>query len=632
MLDTGHHFPDQSNIDQVRDALWESYGNGASVMIGSGFSSCALKVRPDAGDPSMLSDLAVEIHKRLYPQSGIAPQQSETPEATVADRILSLAQEYETAFGRTDLHKLLQQKIRDGDLKPGGMHSRLLQLPWRDVFTTNWDTLLERARPQVLDRGYTVVSDVDEIPLANRPRIIKLHGSFPSQFPLIFTEEDYRTYPTNFAPFVNTVQQAMMETVFCLIGFSGNDPNFLNWTGWVRDNLGVSAPRIYLAGWLNLPDHRRRMLENRGVIPIDLARHPNAHEWPEHLRYLYAIDWVLHTLERGRPYDLTYWPSPIMQPRSVIPEYLQPVVEVNSDQPKSEPEGERQIDDADLRQKVNNTIKIWRYNRKVYPGWLFLPAGEEREILRRRTDSWEQHVLSAIASLTPEEQLNAIHELVWRREILLEPISDEMESAAAEILNLFDCKKRTINNVANSSINWSEIREQWRTVGLALITSARLRFDTELFDRRTEAIKPFVNDHPAVYNRLCQERCLQAAFAMDFETLQRLVDDWTVSEDDPFWIIRKAALLWETDRNGEAMDLVQHALEAIRSIPDSEGSVARASREGWAMWSAFTMDNRREFFKRWDELASLKCDAMLERDLIARRIGARRSAPRGTSL
>ena len=75
----------------------------------------------------------------------------------------------------------------------------------------------------------------------SQPRIFKLHGSFPSQFPLIVTEEDYRTYPSEFAPFVNTVQQAMMETVFILIGFSGDDPNFRNWSGWVRDNLGEAA-------------------------------------------------------------------------------------------------------------------------------------------------------------------------------------------------------------------------------------------------------------------------------------------------------------------------------------------------------------------------------------------------------
>ena len=157
----------------------------------------------------------------------------------------------------------------------------------------------------------------------SQPRVVKLHGSFPAQFPLIFAEEDYRTYPRKFAPFVNTVQQAMMETVFCLIGFSGDDPNFLQWSGWVRDNLGAAAPKIYLAGWLDLSVHRRRMLEDRGVVPIDLARHPQAGEWAEHLRHQYATEWIIETLERGKPYDLMDWPNSPKRGRPDIPDYLQ---------------------------------------------------------------------------------------------------------------------------------------------------------------------------------------------------------------------------------------------------------------------------------------------------------------------
>ena len=90
----------------------------------------------------------------------------------------------------------------------------MLKLPWRDVFTTNWDTLLERASSDALEHPYRVVQSMKQLPMVSQPRIIKLHGSFPSQFPLIFTEEDYRTYPSEFAPFVNTVQQAMMEDGF----------------------------------------------------------------------------------------------------------------------------------------------------------------------------------------------------------------------------------------------------------------------------------------------------------------------------------------------------------------------------------------------------------------------------------
>src|SRR5713226_9895686 len=74
----------------------------------------------------------------------------------------------------------------------------------------------------------------------------------------------------------STFQQAMMETAFCLVGFSGDDPNFLHWSGWVRDNLGDCTPKIYLVGWLDLSDQRRRMLEDRSVVPIDFALLPRA--------------------------------------------------------------------------------------------------------------------------------------------------------------------------------------------------------------------------------------------------------------------------------------------------------------------------------------------------------------------
>ena len=587
-------------------------------MVGSGVSRCALKARPDAGDLPVWHDLAAELTQKLYPQYASESQPGETSDETTTGGLLSLAQEYEAAFGRTSLHSFLLQQIRDGDFRPGETHSQLLRLPWRDVFTTNWDTLLERTRPQVADRAYSIVQDMEQIPLANQPRIIKLHGSLPAQFPLIFTEEDYRTYPTKFAPFVNTVQQAMMETVFCLIGFSGNDPNFLHWSGWVRDNLGASAPKIYLAGWLDLSPHRRRMLEERGVVPIDLAHHPKAREWPEHLRHLYATEWVLHTLERGRPYDVTNWPSPHIKQHSTIPDHLHPVVEVTSEQPLKELGVEQPIDSENLRERVGQTLDVWAHNRQLYPGWLLFPAGQERELLRMHTDSWEHPILSSLPDSAPVERLNAIRELVWRREILLEAISPEVEAAAEDALKSIDCHGRTIDGVHDTQIAWGKVREAWRTLALALVTAARFRFDRDLFGQRIEALKLFVNDDPDVDHRLRHERCLWAIYSMDFETLEVLLRDWRVEDCDPVWMIRKAAMLWESARNDEAAELVKQALDAIRSVRDGDPSVASASREGWALWSAVTWDNIQMFKKRWDELARLKCDAMFEKDLIAR--------------
>ena len=304
-------------------------------MVGSGYSKNAIKLRHDAEDPPIWRNIAERIYRELYPEQATQDLDIEGVRGISADNALKLAQEYETAFGRTDLHRLLGQLVRDRDFEPGEFHFRLLRLPWRDVFTTNWDTLLERASEKI-ERSYHIVQNMKQLPLVSQPRIIQLHGALPSHFPLIFTEEDYRTYPTQYAPFVNTVQQAMMETVFCLIGFSGDDPNFLSWSGWVRDNFGEASPKIYLAGWLKLSDHRHRMLEDRGVIPIDLAKHPKAQSWPYEYRQQYATDWLLHTLEPSQPYDNTTWPSPPKQDEAVIPEYLQPVTKIRSEVPMEE--------------------------------------------------------------------------------------------------------------------------------------------------------------------------------------------------------------------------------------------------------------------------------------------------------
>ena len=341
---------------------------------------------------------------------------------------------------------------------------------------------------------------------------------------------------------------------------------------------------------------------------------------PKHLRHRYATEWVLHTLERGRPYDVTNWPSSRTEWNSTIPDYLPPVVEVTSCQPRAESDRGARDDSADIQERVRETLNIWKHNRRMYPGWLVFPSGEERESLSWRTDEWVHYILSSLSDFGPMERLNAIRELVWRREILLQPISSDVESAAEAALLSIDCHNRTVDGVGDAKIEWGEIREVWRSVALALVTAARFRFDRDLFDQRTESLEPFANDHPDVGHRIRHERCLWAVYSMDFEALQVLLQEWRVEDSDPVWMIRKAAMLWESYRNDEATDLVKRALNAIRSVRDDARSVASASREGWAMWSALTMDNTRMFNKRWDELARLKCDAAFEKGLIARRL------------
>ena len=617
-------FPDQSHINRVREALWQRPVGFASVMIGSGFSRNARKAGPDAREFPLWKDVAQALCKKLYPPSDSERLKSALSEASGTSGFLRMTQEYETAFGRGALHSFIQELVPDEDYIPDNLHIRLLRLPWRDIFTTNWDTLLERTRSFVADRAYGVVRTHNEIASAPRPRIVKLHGSFPAHTPFILTEEDYRTYPNRFAPFVNTVQQSIMETVFCLIGFSGDDPNFLSWSGWVRDNLRESAPKIYLAGWLDLSPHRRRMLEDRNVVPIDVANHPQADKWPEHLRHRYANEWIIHTLEYGQPYEITNWPSPPDLPRLPVPSILQPVEDVTIDAPvdeytlKFDP-----LDKELLTKKIQDILRIWEHNRKIYPGWVFLPPNKHR-LLSRSLDECEPAVLKACPSLSTLERLSALRELVWRHEILLHPLSEQLVKAIQITLDEIDCQNRKIGGVENQVASWATLRESWRDLALALLTTARQSFNQSEFDLAISRLDPFLDDHPDVVQRIHHEKCLRALYDFDFPKLMVLLKDWDPGNYDSAWFTRKSAILVETGCPDEAIRLLNRGLSIVRENPRIGRTLAGPSREGWALWLALAFErswlqttveevNGPSAFRRWQELAPLECDAFSQK-------------------
>jgi len=324
-------FPDCKYVETIRRALWNGSEFGrAAVMVGSGFSRNAEPVAVRTARFPLWGDLVEQLVARLYPAALHSNEERVhiVRRASATSVALRLAEEFESAFGRQKLDEMLLEAIPDNDFRPGRLHRLLLDLPWVDVLTTNYDTLLERCARTLVGRSYSAIRTVDDIPLAMRPRITKLHGTFPTHRPFILTEEDFRTYPSRFAAFVNLAQQAFMENVVCLVGFSGDDPNFLHWTGWVRDNLGDSAPWIYLCGLLDLNDSQRRLLYRRNVTPIDLTPLFPTDKFPDSgERQRLAIEWLLLSFEAGRPFDLMDWPSeprPLSEPSPGLPPVLPP--------------------------------------------------------------------------------------------------------------------------------------------------------------------------------------------------------------------------------------------------------------------------------------------------------------------
>ncbi|MCY3591740.1 MAG: SIR2 family protein [Acidobacteria bacterium] len=611
-------FPDQHLVNHVRDALWRRPG-AASVMVGSGFSRNARKAHPDAAEIPLWPDLEAELEASLPGSHERLGDGAEGQQEPGSGDALDLAQKYESAFGRARLHEFLVRSIRDESFRPGELHRRLLALPWQDVFTTNWDTLLERCLP-LPERAYGVVTSADHLPIVAPPRIVKLHGSLPGTFPLVVTKRDYEGYPDRFAPFVNTAQQAMMETVFLLLGFSGKDPNFVKWTDWVYENLQENMPRIYVANWLGLDDDARASLEDRNVVPIDLARHPKALDWPEPLRRAKAAEWLLLSLEHGRPYPAEDWPQPVAPRPRAVPEDLMPVDSCGIDGPHEEPRDRPQgdSDETDDLEKVREVLRTWRRNRRCYPSWLVMPF-ERATYMRFATERWEPSILKALPHLEGvTERLGALRELVWRREAQLDPLSElpELADSVAEVLDEIDCEQRLVGGEERNDLDWNCIRQQWRTAAAALLTAARFSLDREKLEHWFEELRPFFDEDAELAERARHERCLWSLNHHDFEQLEALVDEWRPQAADPAWLLRKAALLAELGRSDEARELALGVLETVRKWPTDSASFAGPSREAWALSLVeATHEHRgdvasrhRELQSRFRELAPYRCD------------------------
>ena len=551
--------PDQAQVERIRERLWIAREFGrAAVMVGSGFSRNA--ERRSASDPPfpLWGDIASAMHEALYPSTSVEEpaEEDESSRAAAGAGAVRLASEYQAVFGRPDLNELLLRLIPDALHEPGYLHEFLLSLPWSDVFTTNYDTLIERARPAVTDRKYDLVFTASDVPAQTKPRIVKLHGSFPSHHPFIITEEDYRTYPTKFAPFVNMVQQSIMENAFCLVGFSGDDPNFLRWSGWVRDNLGPAAPPIYLCGVLDLSNSQRRLLEDRKVIPVDLAPLFPTERWPDpDERRARALEWFLLNLKEGESPTVMDWPLPRRVPPIERSEGLPPVPPgprpISNPGPEAPENRVLSPDDINLNE-VKELHKVWRKKRlKEYPGWVVAPE-KNRRSLWRFTKEWINPVLWSFDRLPPPDNLCLLYELNWRLETSLVPLFTDWHEKIEQVLNsynpyphLVEIESATVKptEAAYKSLDWNFIAECWVTLAFALAREAREDQEEGRFRFWMDRIKDVAQRRDEWRARWFYEECLFHLFRLDEESVRATLEMWPESGRLPFWEVKRASIV-----------------------------------------------------------------------------------------
>jgi len=564
------------------------YSGHATVMVGAGFSRNAIKNDHTKGGFPTWFDLGNAFFKKLY---GTVPGQN----ANYLNA-LKLAEEVEAAFGRSVLDQMLRALIPDSDHQPAEIHNKLLALPWADIFTTNYDTLLERASQTVLNQKYDLVINKSDLVYAEQPRIIKLHGSFPSERPLIITEEDYRTYPKKFAPFVNTVQQSLIENTLCLIGFSGDDPNFLSWVGWILDNLGrENSPKIYLIGIINLSDAQQKLLATKNIVIVDLVEKGNHDHYG-------AIDRLLNFLASEDKKDMYInWPE------------------------------EESFYRFDTENNKQGLLQIWSKVREQYPNWLILPR-KQRDRLWQNTQRFTRTLEGG--EYTPDSalDLNLFYELNWRLEKCLCPVLNNLMADYERIIEKFNPYFTGVQQLPESMASEQyPLKNKWIELMLAMLRFYR----EEHFLKKWSATEKLLNDigiqlQPEQRAKLWYERCLEKLSRLRYSELSEILVKWPVNNALPYWEAKRATLLAETGQGEKAMNTLVGALIHIRTrlqLSPVVNDYTWVSLEAYLMvlfsyikqsirnhGSAATYDQDSHFTKRTDHLKIYKCDPIAEID------------------
>ena len=545
-----------SDILELADRLSK---NQACVMIGAGFSKNAESLCSKTKLPSWV-DLGESFYKKL--NSGKSPSHKITDASEVQELAAKIEKEYE----RQVLDQIIEKEIPDDEFIPSALHAKLLEFPWKDIYTTNYDRLLERAS----SGKFKIITNQNELRLSSAPRIIKLHGSFPSSRPYIITKKDFELYPKKYKFFVTHIKSALIETMFCLIGFSGNDPNFLNWINWLKKASDPKYPiKMYFFG-VEISEDDRKSLDDKNIKAIDIS--------------------IFNEVSK---YKISPDPSGALTHSSTIDDYkvaytkffdnLSEYLNTKRSPSTSEiispifdwPEKKHifQYSENDISSQCKEAIENWKSNRLKYPGWIILSEGR-RTTLRDFTESAFIYDLNKLDNFM---DIQFLYEFNWRAERYLYPLFDDRANAYKKTLDKYNPFPDIFNNVKKivpkkgDGIDWNEIRVYWVELHFALLKYYRqenMVKDWQGIAKKIEKIKPKLNsEQDAKYH---YERCLFQLFSLNIQLLRKELVNWKVSKKLPFWESKRAALIAEVGDVSEALGIIKLSLNKIEKIIKAE--------------------------------------------------------------
>jgi len=138
----------------------------------------------------------------------------------------------DSTFSRVNFDSMVTDALRN--LKVQDAHKTIASIPWREIITTNYDLLIEKANEEVLRDS----NDIKEIlPIRSRKqynkfcgndliKYVKLNGciSDRSEYPLVFSTKDFENVKPFYKEVINRLKNPSPNIEFLFVGYSFLDP------------------------------------------------------------------------------------------------------------------------------------------------------------------------------------------------------------------------------------------------------------------------------------------------------------------------------------------------------------------------------------------------------------------------
>lgn len=155
-----------------------------------------------------------------------------------------LAEMFYNQYGENYYYQTLKQLI-PSDCNPNDLHTMIVQLNLKNLITTNWDNLFEKAIVNA-GRYYDIISSDEDI-ARNRgfAKFIKMHGSLDREN-IIFTDSDYLAYSDKFPLIENYIKSVFSTDIVVIMGYSLNDGNVKQIISWVNSKTTNIKPIYFI--------------------------------------------------------------------------------------------------------------------------------------------------------------------------------------------------------------------------------------------------------------------------------------------------------------------------------------------------------------------------------------------------